>query len=133
MNGGGDDDNNFIGPKIPQNSHSDRLTLKLNHFFNLKFNKGVSLNHQLAAHPDFHAPGITEGLLKVIGLDPLSSNLPNDLSVPFWENVTMGTSFDYVQVAIEQRNKWEAKNPQIMSAVPTMKAPPPSSIPRKRI
>lgn len=129
-----DADENFIGPKITQNSSSNRIILKLNHFFSLKFDKGVSLNHQLAAHPDFHAPGITEGLLNVIGLDPWSSNLPKDVAVPFWEAAEAENSFDYTKVAIEQRNKWEAKNPQIMKAVPSSSGTAkPSSMPRKRI
>lgn len=130
-----------IGPKIPGNS-PNRLTSKLNHFFHLKMNKGVSLNHQLAAHPDFHAPGITEGLLNVIGLDPWASNLPNDVSNPFWE---VSDYFDYAKVAQEQRIKWEAKNQQIMNATSSTKTEPSNtntknipknnlpSMPRKRI
>ena len=102
-------------------------------------NKGVSLNHQLAAHPDFYAPGITEGLLQVIGLDPWASNLPDDVTKPFWETVGKDIEFDYAKVSQEQRIKWETKNPQIMNATTTTttnsssttaKAP---SMPRKRI
>lgn len=125
-------DSTSIGPKIPNNS-SNRLASKLNYYFNLKKNKGVSLNHQLAAHPDFHAPGITEGLLQVIGLDPWSSNLPGEVAKPFWETASENeTEFDYVKVAQEQRLKWEAKNPQIMNAASTTTAKP-STMPRKRI
>ena len=132
----------IIGPKIPQHSsNSNRLASKLNHYFNLKRNKGVSLNHQLSAHPDFHAPGITEGLLQVIGLDPWSSNLPNDVATPFWETPeSQEFNFDYVKVAQEQRLKWEAKNPQIMNATTitttntnTNTTAKPLSMPRKRI
>ena len=108
-----------IGPKIPQstqNQPQSRLTSKLNHFFDLKTTKGVSLNQQLAAHPDFHAPGITESLLDFMGLDPWGTNLPESVAKPFWES-EKGENFDYVKVAQEQRQIWESKNPQIMSAV----------------
>lgn len=108
-----------IGPKIPQttqNQTQSRLTSKLNHFFDLKSTKGVSLNHQLAAHPDFHAPGITESLLDLMGLDPWGSNLPEPVAKPFWEKLETEGTFDYAKVAQEQRQIWESKNPQIMNA-----------------
>ena len=115
-------DDTVIGPKIPQttqNQSQARLTSKLNHFFNLKTTKGVSLNHQLAAHPDFHAPGITETLLDFMGLDPWGSNLPDDVAKPFWEKLESEGSFDYAKVAADQRRIWESKNPQIMNAAGT--------------
>lgn len=104
----------FIGPKIAENS---RLNLKLNHYFILKKTKGLSLNQQLAAHPDFHAPGITDTLLNFMGLDPWASNLSEDVSNPAWEHENQ--VFDYVKVAQEQRQAWESKNPQIMNAAAT--------------
>jgi hypothetical protein len=109
-----------IGPKIPQNSQNQaqaRLTSKLNHFFSLKSTKGVSLNQQLAAHPDFHAPGITETLLDFMGLDPWGSNLSEQVAKPFWDKLEAEGAFDYVKVAQDQRQIWESKNPQIMNAV----------------
>ena len=118
-----DEDGTVIGPKIPQTSQNqsqNRLTSKLNHFFTLKSSRGVSLNQQLAAHPDFHAPGITENLLDLMGLDPWGSNLPEDVARPFWQNVEIdASSFDYLKVAQEQRQNWESKNPQIMNAAGT--------------
>ena len=92
---------------------------KLNHFFTLKSVKGVSLNQQLADHPDFHAPGITENLFDLMGLDPWGSNLPEDVAKPFWENLEAEKSFDYLKVAQDQRQIWESRNPQIMSATST--------------
>lgn len=100
-----------IGPNLGETS---RLTAKLNHYFTLKSTKGVSLNQKLAAHPDFHAPGITETLLDFLGLDPWASNLAEDVHKPGWED-----EFDYVKVAQEQRQIWESKNPQIMAAQKT--------------
>lgn len=141
-----DEDETVIGPKIPQTSQNhpqNRLTSKLNHFFTLKSTKGVSLNQQLSAHPDFHAPGITENLLDLMGLDPWGSNLPADVAKPFWEKVEKEGSFDYLKVAQDQRQIWESKNPQIMNAAgtkpvvhhqpPNMKEFTASSQPRKRI
>ncbi len=122
-------------PFIGENS---RLTLKLNHFFYLKRTKGLSLNQQLAAHPDFHAPGITETLLDFMGLDPWASNLAEDVAHPVWESQE-DQQFDYVKVAQDQRQAWESKNPQIMNATPsnnkstTMNANNRVQMPRKRI
>lgn len=114
------DEETVIGPKIPQTSSNpskSRLISKLNHFFDLKSTKGLSLNQQLSTHPDFHAPGITENLLDVMGLDPWGSNLADDVAKPFWENLETET-FDYLKVAADQRQIWESKNPQIMNAAP---------------
>lgn len=120
------DEQVVIGPKIPEtaaNSSKSRLISKLNHFFDLKTTKGLSLNQQLAAHPDFHAPGITETLLDVMGLDPWGSNLPTDVAQPFWEHLDIaeggGQVFDYLKVAAEQRQIWESRNPQVMNAKPS--------------
>ena len=112
-----------IGPKIPQrtaeNTAETRLAAKLNHFFVLKSTKGLSLNQQLAAHPDFHAPGITETLLDFLGLDPWGSNHPDpSLSRPPWEPEN-GEDFDYLKVSQEQRAIWETKNQQIVNATST--------------
>lgn len=122
-----DDQETLIGPQIPQiseNQAQTRLTSKLNHFFTLKNSKGLSLNQQLAAHPDFHAPGITESLLDLMGLDPWASNLPEDVAKPFWEKSedAEGRPFDYTKVAQEQRQIWESKNPQIMGATASTKS-----------
>lgn len=132
-----DSDTIQIGPQIPNNNnnscnnnsisssssssnnnnnnhtetYSTKLASKLNHFFALRESKGLSLNHQLASHPDFHAPGITESLLDVVGLDPWGSNLPDDISKPAWEAVEPVGAFDYQKVALNQRSQWEAKNP----------------------
>ena len=138
------EDENLIGPKITgvmTNSH--RLALKLNHFFTLKSTKGISLNQQLAAHPDFHAPGITDTLIDFMGLDPWASNLAEDVTRPDWERLSWETesyNFDYVKIALEQRQAWESKNPQIMNATTTMTAStskqtfnPRAQMPRKRI
>lgn len=146
-----DKDKTVIGPKIPQrtteNTAETRLTAKLNHFFSLKTTKGLSLNQQLAAHPDFHAPGITETLLDFLGLDPWGSNHPNpSLSRPSWEPEN-GEDFDYLKVSQDQRAIWENKNQQIMNATTTTNSknshvkPPPvlasnfksNQMPRKRI
>lgn len=117
---GDEEETIVIGPKFPQTAQNQtqvRLTSKLNHFFTLKSTKGVSLNQQLAAHPDFHAPGITETLLDFMGLDPWGSNLPDQVAKPFWEKLEAEESFDYTKVAQDQRQIWENKNPQIMNAV----------------
>lgn len=84
----------------------ERLGFKLNHFLKLKRDKGLSLNDQLVAHPDFHAPGITETLVKYLDVDPWASKhfqtaMPSELA-------TQAEAFDYVKVAIEQRATWEA-------------------------
>lgn len=119
-----DEEEAVIGPKIPQSK--SRLISKLNHFFDLKTSKGLSLNQQLASHPDFHAPGITETLLDVMGLDPWGSNLAEDVAKPFWEHLETG-NFDYLKVAADQRQIWESKSPQIMNAVPKTTVNPTST------
>lgn len=45
-------------------------TQKLNHLLELKATKGVSLNAQLAEHPEFHSPDITDCLLDYLKIDP---------------------------------------------------------------
>ena len=85
----------------------ERLTAKVNHFLRLKREKGVSLNDQLVSHPDFHAPGITETLVRYLDVDPWSSaQAPAQLP---WEEEEV---FDYAKVAAEQRATWEASNQQ---------------------
>ena len=121
-----DDETVVIGPKIPQkspqNQDESRLISKLNHFFDLKISKGLSLNQQLASRPDFHAPGITESLLDVMKVNPWGSNLSQDVAEPFWEAVESEEPFDYIKVAQNQRLNWEAKNQQIMNATTSSKS-----------
>lgn len=92
----------------------DRLRAKLNHFLRLKEEKNLSLNAQIAAHPDFHAPDMTESLVKYLDVDPWGTVLEE--SIPPWEKTEPVGVFDYAQVAAEQRAAWEAKtnNPALM-------------------
>lgn len=91
----------------------EQLTAKLNHFLRLKRDKGLSLNEQLVAHPDFHAPGITETLVAYMNIDPWTSR-SSGTPLP-WEEAEEPGAFDYAKVAADQRAAWEA------SAAPSQK------------
>lgn len=102
-----------------------RLIAKLNHYFNLKSTKGLSLNQQLASHPDFHAPGITESLVSVLNIDPWGSNLSEDVARPAWDRIECEGDFNYVKVANDQRIRWESQNPQaVQSTIPSLNMKP---------
>jgi hypothetical protein len=57
-------------------SSQEQLAAKLNYYMELKASRGISLNAQLATHPDFHSPDITERLLAYLDIDAWGSNRP---------------------------------------------------------